>query len=70
MVSAATPSDLSLFFCSCLNCDSYSHYCASLADIEKSQKIDDLSVLATCQSGTLLIFFSKVNGPIAHESTQ
>ena len=42
---------------------------ACMADIERSQKINDLPVLATCQSGTLPILFSKVNGPIAHEST-
>ena len=66
MVSAATPSDLSYgFFFLHLNLNSYSYYCASLGDIEKSQKIDDLPVLATCQSGTLPI----LNGPIAHKST-
>ena len=57
------------------NCNSFSHYCGSLADAkermkEESQKIDDLPILATCQSGTLVILSSKVNGPIAHESTR
>ena len=35
-----------------------------------SQKIDDLPVLATCQSGTLAMLSSKVNGPLAHGSTR
>ena len=34
---------------------------------KESQKID---VLATCRSGTLAMLFSKVNGPVAHGSTQ
>ena len=37
---------------------------------EESQKIDDLPVLETCQSGTLAILSSKVNGPVAHGSAQ
>ena len=37
---------------------------------EESQKIDDLPVLATCQSGTLAILSSKVSGPVVHGSTQ
>ena len=37
---------------------------------EESQKIDDLPVLATCQYGTLVMLSSKVNGPVAHRSTQ
>ena len=37
---------------------------------ERSQKIDDLPVLATCQSGTLVMLSSEVNGPVAHGSTQ
>ena len=38
---------------------------------EESQKIDDLpGVLETCQSGTLAILCSKVNGPVAHGSAQ
>ena len=35
----------------------------------KSQKIDDLPVLATCRSGTSVMFSSEVNGPVAHGST-
>ena len=38
---------------------------AWLEDKERSQKIDDLPVLVTCQSGTLVILSSKVNGPVA-----
>ena len=37
---------------------------------ERSQKIDDLPVLATCQSGTLAMVSSKVNGSVAHGSTR
>ena len=37
---------------------------------ERSQKIGDFPVLATCQSGTSAMLSSKVNGPIAHGSTQ
>ena len=36
---------------------------------KESQKIDNLPVLATCQSGTLAMLSSKVNGPVAHGST-
>ena len=32
--------------------------------------IGDLSVLATCQSGTLVIISSEVNGPVTHGSTR
>ena len=32
--------------------------------------IDDLPVLVTCRSGTLVILSSKVNSPVAHESTR
>ena len=37
---------------------------------EESQKIDDLLVLATCQSGTLVILSSEGNVPVAHGSTR
>ena len=37
---------------------------------EESQKIDDLLVLATCQSGTLAMLSSKVNSSVAHGSTR
>ena len=60
-------------------CNSFSRYRASLADSytdrrkkkkkEESQKIDDLPVLATCRSGTLVMLSSKVNGPVAHGTT-
>ena len=37
----------------------------------RSQKIDNLPVLATCWSGTLVMLSSKVNSPvITHESTR
>ena len=53
------------------HCNSFSCYCAIVVDSRKKecQKIDDLPVLATCQSGTLAMFSSKVNGPVAQEST-
>ena len=37
---------------------------------ERSQKIDDLPVLATCWSGTSAMFPSKLNGPIAPGTTR
>ena len=37
---------------------------------KESQKIDDLPVLATCQSGTSAMLSSTSNGPIAHGSTR
>ena len=37
---------------------------------KKVKKIDDLPVLATSQFGTSVMFPSKVNGPVAHRSTQ
>ena len=36
---------------------------------EESQKIDDLPVLATHQSGTSAMHSSKVNGPVTHGRT-
>ena len=33
------------------------------------QKIDDFLVLATCQSGTSVMFSNKVNCPVVHEHT-
>ena len=36
---------------------------------KRSQKIDDLPVLATCQSGTSAILSSKVNTLVVHGST-
>ena len=35
---------------------------------ERSQKIDDLPISATCWSGTLVMLSSNVNGPVAHGS--
>ena len=49
-------------------CNSFRHYRASLK--EGSQKIDNLRVLVTCQSGTSAMLFSKVNNPFAHGSIQ
>ena len=37
---------------------------------ERSQKIDDLPVLATHRAGTSAMLSSKVNGPVAHGSTR
>ena len=37
---------------------------------ERSQKIDDLPVLATCWSGTSAMFSSKFNCPIDRGSTR
>ena len=37
---------------------------------KESQKIDDLPVLATCQSGTTAMLSSKVDGHIAYGSTR
>ena len=36
---------------------------------EKSQKIDDLPILVTCQSGTSVMLSSEVNSSVAHGST-
>ena len=36
----------------------------------RSQKIDDLPVLATHRSGTSAMLSSKVNGPVAHGNTR
>ena len=55
------------------HCNSFSCYRAILVkgrQKKESQKIDDLAVLVTCQSGTLAMLSSKVNGPVAHGSTQ
>ena len=35
----------------------------------RSQKIDDLPILATRRSGTSVMLSSKVDGPVAHGST-
>ena len=46
-------------------CNSFSRYCAIVAEKrkkERTQKIDNLPVLATCRSGTLAMLSSKVNG--------
>ena len=61
-----------LFFCLLhLNCcNSYSRWRATLVEgerrkKERSQKIDDLSVLVNCGSGALAMLSSEVNGPVA-----
>ena len=36
----------------------------------RSQKIDDLLVLATCEAGILAMLSSEVNGPIVYGSTR
>ena len=36
---------------------------------KRSQKIDNLLVLATCQSGSLVMLSGEVNGPVVHGST-
>ena len=66
-----------LFFSRLNRCNSFSRYRASLADShtdgrkkKESQKIDDLSVLATRRSGTSAMLSSKVDGPVAHGSTR
>ena len=55
-------------------CNSFSRYRAYRAGEKKkerrSQEIDDLPILATCRSSTLAMLSSKVNGPVAHESTR
>ena len=69
----AIPSDVRWFFFlifAFLHCNSFSHYLASLAETERRrQKIEDSSVLATCQPGTSVMLSSKVKGPVAHERT-
>ena len=58
--------------------NSFSRYRARLADAKErkkerkklSQKIDDLPVLATCQSGASAMLSCKVNGPFVHGSTR
>ena len=37
---------------------------------ERSQKIGDLPILATCRFGTSAMLSSKFSGPIAHGSTR
>ena len=54
-------------------CNRLSRYRVSLADSYtngRSQKIDDLPVLATRRSGTSAMFSRKVNDPVAHGSTR
>ena len=73
MVSAIS-CDLCCFFLCMNRFNSFSRYLASLAYTqgrmkkERSQKIDNLPILATCWSGTLVIFSSEVDGPVAHGS--
>jgi len=53
-------------------CNSFSRYRAIVLEKgrrkeERSQKIDDLPILATCRSGTLAMLSSKVNGSVPME---
>ena len=41
-------------------CNSFSRYCAIVLEKRRSQKIDDLPVLATCRSGTLTMLPAKL----------
>ena len=55
------------------HCNSFSHYHAIVLEKrrrkkERSQKIDDLPILATCRSGTSAMLSSKVNGPVPMEA--
>ena len=43
---------------------------AWLTHTERKKSKDNLPVLTTCWSGTLVMLSSKVNGPIAHGSTR
>ena len=51
-------------------CNSFSHYCDIPVQGNEEEKVDNLLVSATCQYGTLAMLSSKVNGPVAHGSTQ
>ena len=54
-------------------CYSFSYYRAILVESgekEESQKMDDLSVLASYRFGTLVMLSSKGNGLDAHTSTR
>ena len=53
-------------FLSLNGCNSFSRYHARVGDEEESQNIDDLPVLLTCQSGTLLMLSSEVKNPVPH----
>ena len=50
-------------------CNSFSRYHAIVVE-KKSQKIDDLPVLVTCRSGTLVMLSSEVNCLVSHGSTR
>ena len=67
MVSAI-PGDLCCSFMFESLCFSYCH--AILVEGRgKKSEIDNLPVLATCWSGTVVMLFSKVKGPVTHGST-
>ena len=58
-------------------CNSFGHCRAILVEGRekerkqgRSQKIDDLPILATCQSGTFISNACKVNDPVAYGSTR
>ena len=66
-----------VIYVACLSldrCNSFSLYRAIAVEKrkkkEESQKIDNLPVLATCRSGTLVMLSSKVDGPAAHGGTR
>ena len=42
----------------------------TLTEERRRKKVDDLPVIVTYQSGTLVMLTSKVNGPVTHGSTQ
>ena len=69
---STVPSDLCRFFTFVIA--STAIVLAWLKDMEErnkeSQKIDNLPILETCRSGTLVILSSKVNGLVAHGSAQ
>ena len=64
---SAIPSDLCCFLIWIVVIASAVIALAWLTLKKRSQKIDNLLVLATCQSGTLAIL--KVNTPVVHGST-
>ena len=73
MVSAISSNLCWGFFSRLKRCNSFSHYRAIPMEgrdkkEEESQKIDDLPILATCQSGNLAMVSNKVNSPLLREA--
>ena len=54
----------------CLRLNCFNSIIVLPKEERRSQKVDDLPVLATCRSGTLVMLSSEVNGHAAHRSTQ